>query len=83
MFLDLREMRVVMSLPHAEKMTGATGQMKRQRHEGINKKKKEHVCPPLLPRSAFLRESEPKGNAQNGKIGQPRLRFGSRPVDLR
>lgn len=46
MFLDLRETRVVMSLPHAEKMTGTTGRMKRQWDEGIKGMKKELVSLP-------------------------------------
>lgn len=69
MFLDLRETRVVMSLPHAEKMTGTTG-TKRQWDKGIKGMKKGTCVPPLLPRSASLRESKPKGKVQNGKIGQ-------------
>lgn len=83
MFLDLRETRVVMSLPHAEKMTGTTGRTKRQWDEGIKGMKKGTCVPPLLPRSASSRESKPKGKVQNGKIGQQRLRFGSRPEDSR
>ncbi|XP_041269146.1 GMP reductase 1 isoform X1 [Onychostruthus taczanowskii] len=78
---EYRETRVVMSLPHAEKMTGTTGRTKRQWDKGIKGMKKGTCVPPLLPRSASLSESKSKGKVQNGKIGQQRLRFGSRPED--
>lgn len=67
MFLDLRETRVVMSLPHAEKMTGTTGRTKRQWDEGIKGIEKGRCIPPSSRGLRLRGKASPRATYEMGK----------------